>query len=156
MAFSRRTSRSQQRPPLEIELHKPGSRSQSPANRPDSYAQPRPGYLSPQFGSRSDTPTGSRSPTPGGTRRNSIAESVRSRQSLINESIKYEVMVGYLSQQQTAATWISDTDGDIEGVILRKHRGYYLSHPEHLIDAPIGQACTSLNLRVRFDSIPAF
>ncbi|QDS70380.1 hypothetical protein FKW77_009162 [Venturia effusa] len=154
MASSRRNSRSMHRP-NDIKLPDSGSRSQSPQPNRSSNVQPRPGCRSPQFGSRSGSPTGREpgmsSPTPGGTRlnsrRNSMAESVRSRQSFINESIKHEVMIGYLSQQQTIATWIENRDSDVEGVILRKYRGHYLSHPEHLVDAPFGQACASLNLQ---------
>lgn len=158
MTSSRRGSRTQHRP-NNIELHDPESRSRSPKPRSSSNIPSKPGYPSSQFGSRSGSPTGLDNetyiPSPGGTRRNSMgtrrnsmAESVRSRQSIMNDSIKHEVMIGYLSQQQTIATWIGDQDGDVEGVILRKQRGYYLSHPEHLVDAPFGQACASLNLQV--------
>ncbi|RDI79848.1 hypothetical protein Vi05172_g10106 [Venturia inaequalis] len=157
MASSRRNSESLHRLP-NLEIHDLESKSWLPSPHSSIIVPPKPAFSSPQTGSRPGSPIGrdhaTYDSTPGGTRRNSMgtrrnsmAESVRSRQSIINESIKHEVMIGYLSQQQAIATWIGERDGDVEGVILRKQRGHYLSHPEHLVDAPFGQACARLNLQ---------
>lgn len=69
------------------------------------------------------------------------------RESMIDE-IKHEVMVNFLFQKQCSSLWIGDGGGILEGVMLRKSRGVYLSCPAPLIDTPFGQACIAMNVQV--------
>ncbi|KIW71780.1 hypothetical protein PV04_00016 [Phialophora macrospora] len=64
------------------------------------------------------------------------------------EDIKHEVMVNHLYQQQCSRLWVSDGSGDIEGVLLRKSRGHYLSCPYELRSSQFAQACAELNVQV--------
>ncbi|KIW94381.1 uncharacterized protein Z519_04357 [Cladophialophora bantiana CBS 173.52] len=78
----------------------------------------------------------------------SIGErSIRSIRSAF-EGIKHEVMVNHLYQQQCSRLWVSDGSGEVEGVMLRKSRGIYLSCPPELRDSLFGQACADLNVQV--------
>ncbi|KAF1991362.1 hypothetical protein K402DRAFT_322851 [Aulographum hederae CBS 113979] len=72
----------------------------------------------------------------------------RSQQSFWMEDIKHEVMVNYLFQQQCSALWVGDGSGQVEGVLLKKSRGYYMSCPPQLVDSPFGQAVTTMNCQV--------
>jgi len=64
------------------------------------------------------------------------------------EDIKHEVMVNFLFQQQCSSLWIGDGGGELEGVLLRKGKGHYLSCPPQLIEAPFGLGCAALNVQV--------
>ncbi|EXJ65575.1 hypothetical protein A1O7_01916 [Cladophialophora yegresii CBS 114405] len=64
------------------------------------------------------------------------------------EDIKHEVMVNHLYQQQCSRLWVSDGSGEIEGVLLRKSRGQYLSCPHELRSSQLAQACAELNVQV--------
>lgn len=75
------------------------------------------------------------------------ARSTRSIRSAF-EDIKHEVMVNHLYQQQCARLWVSDSSGELEGVLLRKSRGNYLSCPYELQDSYFAQMCTELNAQV--------
>lgn len=55
-------------------------------------------------------------------------------------------MVNYLHQQQCSHLWVSDGDGQCEGIMLRKARGEYLSCPPPLVKSTFGLACAELNL----------
>lgn len=81
-----------------------------------------------------------------GSSRNSI--SARSFQSSHMEDIKHEVMVNYLYQQQCSHMWVSDQSGHFEGVLLRKHRGNYMTCPPDLAGSEFLRACSSLNVQV--------
>jgi len=83
-----------------------------------------------------------------GSRRNSFSGSMRSQQSYWMEDIKHEVMVNYLFQQQCSALWVGDGSGQVEGVLLRKSRGYYMSCPPQLIESPFGHAIAQMNCQV--------
>ena len=79
-------------------------------------------------------------------RRLSLTGSV---QSGWTEDIKHEVMVNYLFQHQCSSLWVGDGSGQVEGVILRKSRGNYISCPPQLVESPFGRACQALNVQVR-------
>jgi len=64
------------------------------------------------------------------------------------EDIKHEVMVNYLFQQQCSALWVGDGSGQLEGIMLRKAKGFYMSCPPQLVDSPFGLACAALNVQV--------
>ena len=83
------------------------------------------------------------------SRRNSFNGSMRSYASnSIMDDLKHEVMVNYTFQQQCGRLWLTDTSGDLEGVILRKSRGNYVSCPPALADSAFGYYCSILNLQV--------
>ena len=69
------------------------------------------------------------------------------RESMIDE-IKHEVMVNFLFQKQCSSLWIGDGAGELEGVMLRKSKGVYLSCPPQLIDTTFGHVCIALNVQV--------
>jgi hypothetical protein len=64
------------------------------------------------------------------------------------DDIKHEVMVNHLYQQQCSRLWVSDGCGELEGVLLRKSRGHYLSCPRELRDSQLAQVCCELNVQV--------
>ena len=66
------------------------------------------------------------------------------------EDIKHEIMVNHLYQQQCSRLWVSDGSGEIEGVLLRKSRGRYLSCPQELRYSQFAKACAELNVQVRY------
>jgi hypothetical protein len=57
-------------------------------------------------------------------------------------------MVNYLFQRQCSAMWVADGSGKLEGVMLRKSRGQYLSCPPQLAETNFGTACAMLNVQV--------
>lgn len=85
-----------------------------------------------------------------GSSRNSIsARSTRSTQSTqFMDDIKHEVMVNYLYQQQCSRLWVSDGSGEVEGVLLRKSRGFYMACPPRLGQSPLAEALNTLNVQV--------
>ena len=110
-----------------------------------------PGHLSAHSSGHS-TPQRPQSLHPSMSGRPSFS-SARSLQSMMMDDIKHEVMVNYLFQQQCSALWVGDGSGNIEGVMLRKARNFYMSCPPQLVDSPFGIACAALNVQVcrRFD-----
>ncbi|CAJ2504576.1 Uu.00g119700.m01.CDS01 [Anthostomella pinea] len=85
----------------------------------------------------------------GGSSRNSVSgRSVRSgHSSMFVDDIKHEVMVNYLYQQQCSRLWVSDGSGEVEGVVLRKSRGNYITCPPQLVTTPFGMSCSTLNVQ---------
>ncbi|KAK5655991.1 hypothetical protein OQA88_5129 [Cercophora sp. LCS_1] len=67
--------------------------------------------------------------------------------SVFLDDIKHEVMVNYLYQQQCSHLWVSDGSGEIEGVLLRKVRGQYMTCPPQLGNSPFALACAALNVQ---------
>jgi hypothetical protein len=76
--------------------------------------------------------------------------STRSSRNMRNafDDIKHEVMVNHLYQQQCSRLWVSDGCGEIEGVLLRKSRGHYLSCPPGLRSSQFAKVTAELNLPV--------
>lgn len=64
------------------------------------------------------------------------------------DEIKHEVMVNYLHQQQCGHMWVAEGSGMLEGVLLKKYRGEYLSCPPDLINSEFAMACQALNVQV--------
>ena len=64
------------------------------------------------------------------------------------DEIKHEVMVNFLHQQQCGHMWVADGSGMLEGVLLKKYRGEYLSCPPDLINSEFAMACQALNVQV--------
>lgn len=65
------------------------------------------------------------------------------------EVIRHEVMVNYLFQQQCSHLWLDhDNPSEFEGIIMRKAKGAYLTCPPSLVDSPLANACSELNLQV--------
>ncbi|OAP55210.1 hypothetical protein AYL99_10910 [Fonsecaea erecta] len=102
---------------------------------PPTAGSPIPGFLR-----SNDSPSQSDAASIGG-------RSTRSVRSAL-EDIKHEVMVNHLYQQQCSRLWVSDGSGEIEGVVLRKSRGVYLSCPAALRDSHFGEVCAELNVQV--------
>jgi hypothetical protein len=73
--------------------------------------------------------------------------SISSTRSSFFEDIKHEVMVNYLHQQQCSHLWVSDGNGECEGIMLRKTRNDYLSCPPQLVNSTFGHACAELNVQ---------
>ncbi|KAF2454580.1 glycosyl transferase family group 2-domain-containing protein [Lineolata rhizophorae] len=78
--------------------------------------------------------------------RQSMAVSLRNTAYL--DDIKHDIMVNYLFQQQCGKLWISDGNGEAEGVLLRKTRGNYISCPPQLVHSKFAKYCEALNLQV--------
>jgi len=121
----------------------------------ETLAPPTPGFYPSGLttpgsngGSGHSTPQGRLSHRPSFSGRVSLAGSTRSLQSSMMEDIKHEVMVNYLFQQQCSALWVGDGSGQLEGVMLRKAKGFYMSCPPQLVDSPFGLACAALNVQV--------
>jgi hypothetical protein len=85
------------------------------------------------------------------SRRGSFSGSVRSTRSMqssMMEDIKHEVMTNYLFQQQCSSLWVGDGSGMVEGVVLRKSKGHYMTCPTQLIESPFAAACAAMNVQV--------
>jgi hypothetical protein len=80
-------------------------------------------------------------------RENADNRSISSTRSSFFEDIKHEVMVNYLHQQQCSRLWVSDGNGECEGIMLRKARNEYLSCPSQLVNSTFGHACAELNIQ---------
>lgn len=113
----------------------------------DQMAPPTPRYYD---GSMTPgTGPGTGSTTARTSRRNSFSGSMHSFASFgMMDDIKHEVMVNHLFQQQCKKLWISDVTGEIEGVVLRKTRGSYMSCPPTLINSPLAYYCSQMNVQV--------
>lgn len=77
------------------------------------------------------------------------ARSARSASSsLALDNIKHDVMVNYLYQQQCARLWVSDEDGETEGVLVRKSKTQYLACPPQLANTLFARAMSELGVQV--------
>ena len=123
----------------------PTAEPASPTQRRQMSETQVPAYLSQD---PSLTMGGSRYNTALASSRSSLAPSVRSVQSTFLDDIKHEVMVNYLYQQQCSRLWVSDGNGECEGVLLRRSRGQYLACPPQLVISVFGQVCAELNVPV--------
>ncbi|RKF79850.1 putative nucleotide-diphospho-sugar transferase [Golovinomyces cichoracearum] len=81
-----------------------------------------------------------------GSLRDSTSNQSAQSSTCLNE-IKFEVMVNYLYQQQCANLWIYDKSGEIEGILLRKHKSTYMSYPPQLSSSSFATACAALNVQ---------
>ncbi|KAJ0122982.1 hypothetical protein J7T55_011443 [Diaporthe amygdali] len=63
------------------------------------------------------------------------------------DDIKHEVMVNYLYQQQCSRLWVSDGNGDLEGVVVRKSSDQYMACPPELSTTPFAQAMAALGVQ---------
>lgn len=86
--------------------------------------------------------------------RSSYAASTHSHGSAYLDSMRHEIMVSYLYQQQCANLWIMDSSGTREGVMLRKSRDNYLACPPALADSPFARACAQFNVLVSHFLLP--
>ncbi|KAF2636439.1 putative glycosyltransferase family 2 protein [Massarina eburnea CBS 473.64] len=82
------------------------------------------------------------------SRRNSLTSMRSYASGGMMEDIKHEVMVNHLFLQQCKKLWIADVSGEIEGVILRKTKGTYLTCPPSLIQSPLAYYCSVMNFNV--------
>lgn len=96
-------------------------------------------------------PSGQLSRTPS-VRSSKSTQSARSTlSSAFMDEIKHEVMVNYLYQQQCTRLWVSEGQGEVEGCIVRKARGQYITCPPPLIGSPFLKAMEGLNVQVSID-----
>lgn len=75
------------------------------------------------------------------------AGNVKARATFL-EDIKHEVMVNYLYQQQCSRLWVSDGNGVLEGVVVRKSAEKYMSCPPELATSPFAQSMAALGVQV--------
>lgn len=68
------------------------------------------------------------------------------------EDIKHEVMVNYLYQQQCSHLWVSDGNGVLEGVVVRKTADKYMSCPPELANSAFAQSMAALGVQVSSSS----
>lgn len=64
------------------------------------------------------------------------------------DDIKHEVMVNYLYQQQCSRLWVSDGNGVLEGVVVRKTADHYMSCPPELATSPFALSMAALGVQV--------
>lgn len=64
------------------------------------------------------------------------------------DDIKHEVMVNYLYQQQCSRLWVSDGNGVLEGVVVRKTADKYMSCPPELATSAFAQSMAALGVQV--------
>lgn len=64
------------------------------------------------------------------------------------DDIKHEVMVNYLYQQQCSRLWVSDGNGVLEGVVVRKTADKYMSCPPELATSTFAQSMAALGVQV--------
>jgi hypothetical protein len=99
--------------------------------------------------------SGSRTPVTGNTTvavsRRSSFQSMRSMRSMASTSylddVKHEIMANFLFQQQCTKLWIGDASGELEGILLRKSKGNYITCPPSLVQSSLGFYCSQLNFQ---------
>ena len=83
----------------------------------------------------------SRSPSP------SMNSQMQGRRDAL-QSVKNQVMINYLYQQQANSGWRTAAEKASEGVMLRVSRDRYVSNPVDLIDTPLAASLRELNVHV--------
>lgn len=82
----------------------------------------------------------------------SAALSVMSSQSKRDDEfihdIRHEIIINHLYEKQVGARWITDFTGVVEGVLLKKTRGEYVTFPEPLAESSLAQSIATLNVQV--------
>ena len=123
------------------------SAAQDKQDHPPTRGTPQMGSL----GGKNDSESRLSPIPPSGSRPQSTSNpSMRSSgSSAFFDDIKHEVMVNYLYQQQCSHLWVSDGSGEVEGVLLRKFRGHYMTCPSQLGGSPFSVACAALNVQVK-------
>ncbi len=123
--------------------------------KPDPKAEPHGQVMStvmPPFQSPNNpfaTPGGtSPSSSVNGSRAASINTDKLHRRSEALDTVKNQVMINYLYQQQGNNGWRSPQTTATEGVMLRVARESYLSFPPELIDTPLANSLRDLNIQV--------
>lgn len=81
------------------------------------------------------------------TPRSTDAQSLRSTRG--KTGVTHELMVIDIFEKQMKRMWIGDDSGEVEGAIVKKSRGEYVSFPPRLVTSTFGTACAEMNLQVR-------
>lgn len=58
--------------------------------------------------------------------------------------------MNYLYQQQCSRLWVSDGNGVLEGVVVRKTADQYMSCPPELASSPFALSMAALGVQVSF------
>lgn len=83
----------------------------------------------------------SRSPSP------SLNSQMQGRREAL-QSVKNQVMINYLYQQQANSGWRTAAEKASEGVMLRVSRDRYVSNPVDLVDSTLAASLRALNVHV--------
>ncbi|KAF2873256.1 glycosyl transferase family group 2-domain-containing protein [Massariosphaeria phaeospora] len=83
------------------------------------------------------------------SRRNSFTGSTHSSSNYSHmEEVKHEIMANHLFEKQCKKLWISELSGGLEGIVLRKRRGHYITYPPTLSYSSFAYYCSLMNIRV--------
>ncbi|ORY18874.1 glycosyl transferase family group 2-domain-containing protein [Clohesyomyces aquaticus] len=63
------------------------------------------------------------------------------------EDVKHEIMATFLFQQQCGKLWIGNASGELEGILLRKSKGNYITCPPALLNSSLSFYCSQLNFK---------
>jgi hypothetical protein len=69
------------------------------------------------------------------------------------DDIKHQVILNYLWQKQRGLMWITDTSGQLEGVMIRKNKHEYLCRPPALGCSQFVRSMSLLNVQVSRNSL---
>lgn len=104
---------------------------------PDITPAQTPGGLTPLYQSRNGSTAGF-----------SVYSQTRRDTQFIHD-IRHDIIINHLYEKQVGSRWISDFSGAVEGVLLKKARGEYITFPEPLVESTLAQSIATLNVQVR-------
>ncbi|GME28434.1 Glycosyl transferase family 2 [Neofusicoccum parvum] len=61
--------------------------------------------------------------------------------------IRHDIIINHLYEKQVGQRWIQDFSGTVEGVLLKKARGEYITFPEQLVESTLAQSIATLNVQ---------
>lgn len=96
-----------------------------------------PGGLTPAYQSRQGSST------------NLSIYSQTKRDTQFIHEIRHDIIINHLYEKQVGSRWIQDFSGEVEGVMLKKARGEYITFPEPLVESNMAQSIATLNVQVR-------
>lgn len=102
---------------------------------PDVTPAQTPGGLTPLYQSRNGSTAGF-----------SVYSQTRRDTQFIHD-IRHDIIINHLYEKQVGSRWISDFSGAIEGVLLKKARGEYITFPEPLVESTLAQSIATLNVQ---------
>ncbi|OMP82842.1 Glucans biosynthesis glucosyltransferase H [Diplodia seriata] len=94
-----------------------------------------PGGLTPMYQSRQGSST------------NLSIYSQTKRDTQFIHDIRHDIIINHLYEKQVGARWIQDFSGEVEGVMLKKARGEYMTFPENLVESNLAQSIATLNVQ---------
>ncbi|KAK0660554.1 hypothetical protein DIS24_g3065 [Lasiodiplodia hormozganensis] len=111
--------------------------AQSPADITPAETTPAqtPGGLTPAYQSRQGSST------------NLSIYSQTKRDTQFIHEIRHDIIINHLYEKQVGSRWIQDFSGEVEGVMLKKARGEYITFPEPLVESNLAQSIATLNVQ---------